>query len=154
MFAPRPTRAFAAPVLAGIATLGLGAPTAALADEGQAEEADQVEMSEGEEKLAELLEGRVAGEPQNCINTRPSGLQLTVIADTAYVYGRGNTIYVQRTIDPSSIGRNDVIVTQRFSGTRLCRLDFANSIDRITGFFTGPVQFDYFVPYTRVESDG
>ena len=41
----------------------------------------------GEEKLAKMLEGRVAGEPRNCINTRVNS-ESEVIDGTAVVYGR------------------------------------------------------------------
>lgn len=108
------------------------------------------QMTKGEEKLARLLEGRVAGTPQNCIrdfiNTR-----VTTIDDTAYVYGRGRTIYVQRTRNANQIDRDDILVVRRVGSSRLCRTDFIQTIDRYAGFFTGGVQFDQFIPYTRVE---
>jgi hypothetical protein len=139
-------------VLAGLSALALvGAPVSAQADP---DEQAEKEMSKGEQRLAKLLEGRVAGEPQSCITTRPTGEDLTVIPDTAYVYGRGNTIYVQRTLYPERISRNDVLISQRFSPTRLCRQEIATTVDRFTGFFTGAVQLEDFVPYTRVEEDG
>lgn len=110
------------------------------------------EMTKGEEKLARLLEGRVAGEPRDCINDFRS-IRLQTIEETAYVYGRGKTIYVQRTRAPDRIDRDDVLVIRRFGSTQLCRLDFITTIDRFSGFFTGGVQFDQFVPYTRVSED-
>lgn len=139
----------------GLALLGVS-PVAAdggSANDGSedAEEAAK-EPTKGEVKLAEMLEGRVAGEPQNCIrdfrNTR-----LRTIDDTAYVYGRGRTIYVQHTRDPSDIDDDDILVIQRNDATRLCRLDFITTIDRFSGFFTGGVQFDQFIPYTRVDEE-
>lgn len=110
------------------------------------------EMTKGEEKLARLLEGRVAGEPRDCINDFRS-TRMQTIDETAYVYGRGKTIYVQRTRDPGDIDRDDVLVIRRFGSTQLCRLDFITTVDRFSGFFTGGVQFDQFVPYTRVEEE-
>ncbi|MBD2842955.1 hypothetical protein [Erythrobacter rubeus] len=116
-------------------------------------EVETEELSKGEEKLAKLLEGRVAGEPVRCIRNRLNG-QLRTIEDTAYVYGRGNTIYVQRTRDPGQIDRSNVLVSQQFNGTRLCKLDVVTAVDRLTGLFRGAVFFEDFVPYTRVEEDG
>jgi hypothetical protein len=99
-----------------------------------------------------MLEGRVAGEPQTCIRTMPTQ-QMTTIEGTAYVYGRGNTIYVQRTQNPETIDRSDALVIQRFNGTLLCRQDLATTVDPVVGFFTGVVQFEDFIPYTRVDAD-
>ncbi len=100
----------------------------------------------------ELLEGRVAGEPVRCIRSLPSQ-RMTTIDRTAYVYGSGNTIYVQRTRDPDQIDDNDALVTQRFNPSELCRLDQMTTVDRVLGFFTGAVFFEDFVPYTRVKAN-
>ncbi|MGB3805563.1 MAG: hypothetical protein WA936_00020 [Erythrobacter sp.] len=118
-----------------------------------ADDAETAAMTEGEERLAEMLEGRVAGEPQNCIRQLPTE-RMTTIDGTAYVYGRGNTIYVQRTRNPEDIDRRDALVTRRFSGSQICRQDIVTKVDPVLGFFTGAVFFEDFVPYTRVEDDG
>lgn len=107
------------------------------------------EMTKGEKRLAKLLEGRVAGEPVRCIRALPRG-RFTVIDRTAYVYGRGKTIYVQRTRNPNRIDDNDILVTRRFSASQVCRLDSIRTIDRFAGIFTGAVFFEDFIPYTRV----
>ncbi|MEM6908113.1 MAG: hypothetical protein AAF494_05495 [Pseudomonadota bacterium] len=141
---------------AGVIGLTLVAAQPALADEPdpseQAEEAAPAELTKGEKRLAKMLEGRVKGEPVNCIRSFRNQ-PLTVIDKTAYVYGRGNTIYVQRTQDPSSIDRDDVLVQRRFVPTELCRLDVVTTVDRVVGFFTGAVLFEDFVPYTRIKED-
>lgn len=105
-------------------------------------------MTKGEKRLAKLLEGRVAGEPVRCIRALPSQ-RMQTIDRTAYVYGSGNTIYVQRTRNPESIDDSDALVITRFGGTELCRLDTTTTIDPFTGIFTGAVFFDDFVPYSR-----
>jgi len=107
------------------------------------------EKKSGEEKLAELLEGRVAGEPQSCITSFHND-HVRVIDDTALVYGRGKTIYVNRTKHPESIDDDDVLVIKRY-GSQLCKLDNVTTVDRHHGMFTGVVFLDDFVPYTRVE---
>ncbi len=106
--------------------------------------------TKGEKRLAKLLKGRVAGEPVRCIRTRGRE-QMQVISHTAYVYGSGNTIYVQRTRDPQQIDDRDTLITNRFDPTQLCRLDTTTTVDRMTGMFTGAVFFDDFIPYTRVK---
>ena len=61
----------------------------------------------GEEKLAKLLDGRVAGDPKSCIYTgRSSDMQ--VIDNTAIVYKDGSTIWVNRTAHPESLDRSDI----------------------------------------------
>lgn len=108
--------------------------------------------SKGEARLAKLLEGRIAGEPVRCIRTLPSQ-RMQTIDGTAYVYGSGNTIYVQRTRNPDQIDGRDALVTQRFDAGRLCRLDQMTTIDPVLGFFTGAVFFEDFVPYTRIRPE-
>ena len=132
---------------AGLAFLASGP---AVADE-QSDETE-TELTEGEQRLQRMLEGRVAGEPQNCIRTRLNE-RLTVIDETAYVYGRGHTIYVQRTQNPEDIDRRDTLVSRRFNATELCRQDVITTIDPVLGFFTGAVFFDDFIPYTRVDEE-
>jgi len=135
-------------VLAALA-IALPAPTAAQDEAGSA---PVEEMTEGEKRLAEMLEGRVAGEPQNCIRDFRNQ-RMTTIEGTAYVYGRGKTIYVQRTQNPESIDRSDALVARRFGATQICRQDIHTTIDPVLGFFTGAVFFEDFIPYTRVDED-
>jgi len=144
------------PVVAKLASaaftaLALSAAAPALADGHEDAGEAPVEMTEGEERLARMLEGRVAGEPQTCIRSRLND-RLTVIDGTAYVYGRGRTIYVQRTRDPEDIDRHDTLVSRRFNGSQICKLDIMQTIDPVVGTFTGVVFFDDFIPYTRVEN--
>ena len=111
------------------------------------------ERKSGEEKLAEMIDGRVAGEPQSCINTFQSR-PLTVIDDTAIVYRSGDTVYVNRTRAPETLDEDDVLVIRKFgTGSRLCRLDQITTRDRLTGFYSGNVLLTDFVPYTRVEQN-
>ena len=145
------------PVMASLAAavaLAFALPAAAQ-DQGEPDvetEAEAAPMTKGEKRLAKLLEGRVAGEPVRCIRTFPN-LPMQTIEKTAYVYGRGDTIYVQRTRNPGDIDESDALVTQRFSASELCRLDPMTTVDRVLGFFTGAVFFEDFVPYTRVKDD-
>ena len=139
---------------AGAPALALAAALPALAqDRGDVEA--KVESSatnaKGEERLAKLLQGRVAGQPASCIRSF-SRDRMQIIDGTAYVYGSGNTIYVQRTLESGRIDDSDTLVTNRFSASQLCRLDTMTTIDRFTGIFTGAVFFDDFVPYTRVKA--
>ncbi|MEL6738777.1 MAG: hypothetical protein AAFO28_07605, partial [Pseudomonadota bacterium] len=111
------------------------------------------EMTKGEKELAKLLEGRVAGEPQNCIRAFPTERTRT-IDRTAYVFGSGNTIYVQRTTDPKRINDREALVIRRFGGgSQLCRQDAMRTIDPFTRISGGGVIFVDFVPYTRAKDE-
>ena len=103
----------------------------------------------GEAKLEKMLEGRVAGEPRSCINTRVHR-DSTVINNTAVVYGRGKTIWVNRTVHPDSLNDWDSLLTRQH-GTQLCRQDIVTTFDRSSGMYTGNIFLTEFVPYTRVD---
>lgn len=144
------------PLIAGFALAGAAAmPAIAQSDsQGDVETATAaVPQTEGEKRLAKLLEGRVAGEPLRCIRTTPN-MPMEAIEGTAYVYGRGTTIYVQRTQNPEDIDESDALVSRRFSASEVCKLDVFTTADRVLGFFTGAVFFVDFVPYTKVKDDG
>ncbi|PEQ11625.1 hypothetical protein B2G71_15995 [Novosphingobium sp. PC22D] len=104
----------------------------------------------GEEKLAKMLEGREAGKPVSCIphwETRDS----KVIDKTAIVYGRGNTIYVNRPMNADRLDDDDVLVTTMHT-SQLCKLDTVQLRDRGPGFFyRGFVGLEEFVPYRKID---
>jgi hypothetical protein len=108
--------------------------------------------SKSERRMAKLLEGRVPGEPVTCIHALPSQ-RMQTLDGVAYVYGSGNTIWVQRTRNPEGIDDTDALVVNRNNGSQLCRFDIATTVNRFNGFFTGAVMFEDFVPYTRVQSE-
>ena len=110
----------------------------------QAEE--QAEMTKGEKRLAEMLEGRIAGEPESCINTFGQRSLIT-IDDTALVYKDGDTIWVNYTRSPGALNDRDYLVIERFSTSNLCRSDRVTTRSRTGNFFTGVVFLDDFVPY-------
>ena len=102
----------------------------------------------GEEQLAKLLEGRVAGKPVNCIML--SNVQSSQVIDkTAIIYGSGSTIYVQRPkTGADSLDSNDILVTQ-LTTSQLCSIDTVQLRDRNGLFWRGFVALDQFVPYTK-----
>ncbi len=102
----------------------------------------------GEEQLAKLLEGRVAGEPVSCIPLHRTSSS-RIIDNTAIVYDSGRTIYVNRPRQPQSLDSDDVMVT-RLHSSQLCRLDSVRLHDRSGFFYSGFVALEDFVPYTRV----
>jgi hypothetical protein len=125
-----------------LSALALGAVTTITAKEKQT----------GEQKLAELLEGRVAGEPKSCISTTRGG-NLRVIENTALVYEAGDTLWVNRTARPDDLNRDDVLVINKTSGMQLCRLDRITTVDQVNHFFTGVVFLQDFVPYRKAPQE-
>jgi len=101
-------------------------------------------------ELDKLLAGRVAGEPVDCVQTDNHGAgNLTIIDGVGLVYRRGDTIYLNRTANPETLDWNDLLVTEPFSGSRLCRHDRVYTHDRTSYGRTGVVFLDRFVPYRK-----
>lgn len=145
--------------IAASTALALGATAVPVLAQDQSETQDQAETQDelspaqqrGEERLAEMLEGRVAGEPQSCISTfRSNALQ--VIPYVGLVYESGDTIYVARAANPRSLRRTDVLVIDRTS-SQLCRTDIIRTMDRGSNSPTGVLFIEDWVPYTEVEAD-
>ena len=111
---------------------------------------DMARAEKGEMELAELLEGRVAGEPENCINTF-GNRNLTMIDQTAVTYRAGDTIWVARATDPRSIDEDDILLIEKFGGSQLCTTDQIKTVDRTGGFLTGFIRLESFVPYRLPE---
>lgn len=104
----------------------------------------------GEEQLAKLTEGRVAGTPVSCISQSDRS-DMQIVDKTAIVYGSGRTIYVNRPRNPTGLDSDDILVT-RLHGSQLCKLDSVRTHDRSSRMYNGFVMLGDFVPYRRVES--
>ena len=114
-------------------------------------QAEEKKVDRGEQELTELLEGYEAGEPVNCLN-RSQRDRLRIIDRTALVFRDGKTLYVNRTAAPRYIDDFDVPVFKPF-GSRLCRSDRVEWVERFSGM-GGPVTLlKEFVPYTKVENE-
>ena len=107
----------------------------------------QTRMEKNEARLAEMLEGRVAGEPQSCVSAMRSD-DIEVMEYVGIIYDAGDTIWVARAKDPRSLGTSDVPIIDRF-GSQLCRHDVIRTVDRYSHFTTGAVFLEDFVPYTK-----
>ncbi len=105
-----------------------------------------------EAQLEKLLEGRVAGKPQNCIPlSATNGSQ--IIDKTAIVYRAGSTLWVNRPRGgASSLDDDDVLVT-KLTGNQLCSIDTVELHDRTSHMYSGFVSLGEFVPYRRVKAN-
>ena len=115
--------------------------------------ADAKPRVSGEEKLAKLLEGRVAGEPTDCIYL-PRVRSSRIIDDTAIVYDAGSVIYVNRPRGGANgLDDDDVMVTEfHGGGSSLCSIDVVRLHYRSTFFYNGFVSLGDFVPYRKVRA--
>ena len=111
----------------------------------------QAKPQDREEELARAIQGRVAGEPVQCIDLHRVRSS-RIITDTAIIYDAGSVIYVNRPANGADqLNQWDAMVT-RTSTTQLCNVDTVTMIDRASHSFTGVVFLGDFVPYRRVRS--
>jgi hypothetical protein len=104
-----------------------------------------------EAQLEKMLEGRVAGEPQNCISLS-SARSSTIIDGTAIVYRAGSTLWVNRPKGGAeSLDDDDILVTKTI-GSQLCSIDTVQLRDRTSQMYAGFVSLGEFVPYRRVKA--
>ncbi len=100
----------------------------------------------GEAELAKLLDGRIMGEPQNCLRDNQRR-NMEVINRTAFVFRDGETIYVNRPDGASFLDQFDVPVFHIF-GSDLCRMDRVELRGRTSGIGGPVVILNDFIPYT------
>ena len=105
-----------------------------------------------EAKLARALDGRIAGEPVDCIYLRDIRSS-TIFDRTAILYeGRGDTVYLNRPDNgANSLDRSDILVTDTHS-SQLCDIDIVRLVDSGSRMQTGVVFLGKFVPYNRDKS--
>lgn len=102
-----------------------------------------------EQVLAKMLEGRTAGAPVDCIDSR-SIETVDIVDKTAIVYRlRGGRLYVNRPrIGADALRRDQTLVT-RTVGTRLCSFDAVNLLEAGARFEAGFVSLGTFTPYDK-----
>ncbi|HEY5711090.1 MAG TPA: hypothetical protein VIT38_04270 [Allosphingosinicella sp.] len=104
-----------------------------------------------EAELARAIQGRVAGEPVDCISLR-NVRSSQVIPNTAIVYDAGSVVYVNHPANGAdSLNRWDTMVTN-LTSDRLCSVDTVRMVDNHNHFLTGIVFLGEFVPYRRVQT--
>lgn len=100
----------------------------------------------GEAKLSEMLHGRVAGAPVNCLRLQ-SIRSSRVITATAIVFTTSDgTIYVNRPSGARVLNAWDLPVTTT-STSQLCSIDIVRLYDRDSGSPTHLVSLAAFVPF-------
>jgi hypothetical protein len=103
--------------------------------------------------LERTLDGRIAGEPVDCIRLGDH-LDTEIVQGTAIVWNEGQTLYVNRPrAGAESLDRSATLVT-RALGPRLCTGDTVSLIDSLSGMTTSVVRLGPFVPYRRSGQGG
>ena len=101
-----------------------------------------------EARLARAVDGRIAGEPVDCISLH-TVRSSRVIDDTAIVFDAGHTIFVNRPrAGAEALDSYDTLVT-RTHGSRLCSIDRVEMLDGSTYRIRQPIFLGEFIPYRR-----
>lgn len=103
------------------------------------------------EKLAQALEGRVAGPAVSCISNFRGQSDMDVIDDGTILFEDGGVVYLQRTRESCAPLKNGnySLVSVRFGSGRICSNDINQMIDVKTGVSAGSCRFGPFVPYRK-----
>ncbi|RZF66351.1 hypothetical protein EWE75_00315 [Sphingomonas populi] len=121
---------------------------AALAVVASAVPAQAKERLTGEAKLAQMLDGRVAGKPVDCLSL--TQIRSSEIIDrTAIVYtANDGTLYVNRPSGANFLDDDDILVSEPRNG-QACRIDIVRLIDRGSRMPGASIGLNDFVPYPR-----
>lgn len=103
----------------------------------------------GQEKLARLTAGRVAGKLTNCLNISMTSSDSEKLPGLGMAYRQGTTWYVNLFQGDCPQLRDDTIVVTKIHGSQLCRGDIADL--RLSGanIPVGSCVFGDFTPYTK-----
>lgn len=98
-------------------------------------------------RLEAALDGKVAGEPVNCVSRYP-GSSLTAVSESVLLYRvSGRLIYRNDLIGScTGLGRGDTLIIKP-TGSQYCRGDIARSADLVTGSISGGCALGSFTPY-------
>jgi hypothetical protein len=98
--------------------------------------------------LTTELNGKVAGEPVNCINDF-NGTNIIRVSDNILLYRVSGRLVYQNNLRSTCSGLardNDIIVSEQF-GSQKCKGDIIRLVDRTSGISGGVCSLGEFVPY-------
>lgn len=99
-----------------------------------------------DEVVDKALAGKVAGEPKNCL-TRFEADRMQVRDGVTLFRVNRKLVYVNDMNSCATLRSDDILQTNLYGTTQLCRGDIAQIIDRTGGFNRGACTFGSFVPY-------
>lgn len=104
------------------------------------------------DRLAQLLDGRSAGEPVKCLQLRDIRSS-QVIDGIAIVYTTQNgTLYVNQPKAGAAFLHSDTILVTDTHTSQLCDIDTVKLMNPGSRVITGSVGLDLFVPYPKAAS--
>lgn len=107
--------------------------------------------AEKENRLQQLIAGKVAGTPQSCIPTisTRSGDMVVIDDQTLAFKAAGGRVYVNHLgAGCDNIGMGNSLVTKQSAASSLCRGDIAQLQNLSSGANVGSCTFGDFVPYS------
>lgn len=108
------------------------------------------DKARGEQKLAQILEGRTAGEPERCLSSFQRR-HMQVVDGTALVFRDGDTVYVNRPDGARLLDVFDIPVFELYGSSELCARDHATLHDSTSAIPGGFVVLNEFIPYRRTD---
>ena len=98
-------------------------------------------------RMANLLDGKIAGDPQSCITTRPT-TQSSIIGNQAILYRQGAVVY-RNDLDGicPTLTSDSVLVSQRYGSSQLCSGEVVQVRDPHSGVSFGSCVLGEFTPY-------
>jgi hypothetical protein len=96
-------------------------------------------------RLAAILQGRTAGPPQDCIDLRQA--RGSTVTRDAIVFRESRRVVWVSDSPGCSRSSNDPILVTRTFGTRLCRGEIVQTIDRASRFPGQSCPLGAFTPY-------
>ena len=103
---------------------------------------------EPEARLAEEVDGRLAGAAVKCVDVGFTR-DVRIVDDVAILYDQGRTIYVNRPLVGRGILDDSHVIVSKPLFSRLCKGDILQMRDSVSGMPVGSVRLEEFVPYRR-----
>jgi hypothetical protein len=116
---------------------------------------DPTRSARSEQRFQELVGGKVAQAPLNCLPSYFNANDMTVIDDDTIVFRRGSSsgpVYVAHMRGPcTGLGGPgpNALVTRQVGASGLCSGDIATVQDTMAHITVGSCSFGEFVPYVR-----
>lgn len=103
-----------------------------------------------QERLSELLTGKVAGPPVSCLPSYKANDMVVVDDNTLAFKDSTSRVYVNHPQGGcSSLSAGHTALVTRTPGSGLCRGDIAQVVDTLNGITVGSCVINDFIPYTR-----
>ena len=117
--------------------------------------ADTQRSAKNQARYQELIAGKVAGAPMNCLPYYLKANDMTVIDDNTVAFSRGpgsSPVYIAHMRGPCTglVGPGPyALVTRQVGASGFCSGDIATVQDTMAHITVGSCSFGEFVPYTR-----